>query len=232
MTITPGNVLLGAKIGDPQSSDGSSNYNSFVSAMGQTPAVIDTYIDYSVQPSDWGNSAAYSAAGIHNENAIPCVGIPMAISGDDADSDFKAIASGAWDSGLNNTFQQYVDHGINTFYIRPAWEMNGSWYPWSVTPSNAGDFVSAFQHIADVAHSFSGASIQVVWNPGYVTDNVSYQSIYPGNQYVDSIGIDTYGAASGVPDTAPFDASTNPTNFTLKDAIAMSIADGKPLSLP
>jgi hypothetical protein len=238
MTNATNKVLLGTEIGDPPSSNGSSNYTSFVAAMGQAPGVLDTYIDYSVQPSNWGNSASYSAWGVENANTtfsanmIPCVGIPMAITGDNADTDFKAITSGAWDTALDGVFQQFAHDGFKTFYIRPGWEMNGSWYPWSVTPSNAADFVSAFQHIANLAHSFSAASIQVVWNPGYVTDNVNYQSIYPGNQYVDSIGIDTYGAASGVPDTAPFDASTNPTNFTLKDAIAMSIADGKPLSLP
>jgi hypothetical protein len=239
MTTPSAQVLLGTEIGDPPSTNGASNYASFVAAMGQAPSLVDNYIDASAQPSTWASgSGSYSAWGVENANAtysahvIPVVGIPMAIAGDNADTDFQAIASGAWDSDLNGVFQDFANDGFSTFYIRPGWEMNGNWEPWSVTPSNAADFVSAFQHIANLAHSFSGANIQVVWNPGYVTSSVSYQSIYPGNQYVDSIGIDTYGAASGVPDTAPFDTSTDPNNFTLNDAIAMAKANGKPLSLP
>src|SRR3954454_7550966 len=240
MFTTPSKVLLGTELGDPGNTSGPSQsyYQTFTNGMGQAPVLIDTYIDDGVQPSSWGDSANYAAWGIQNANAtytanmIPVVGIPMAIIGDDADADFKAIAGGSWDAGINNVFQNFVSHGFKTFYIRPGWEMNGDWYPWSVNQSNAADFAAAFRHIADLAHSYSGANIEVTWNPGYVTSSTSYQSIFPGAQYVDSIGIDTYGAASGVPDTAPFDNSTNPNTFTLQDAIALAKSTGKPLSLP
>jgi hypothetical protein len=225
-------TMLATEVGDPPSSNGQSNYASFVSAMGQTPGGVDTYL--LGDPSQFASSAAYSASSVKaaNTNAIPIVGIPMATSQGSADSDFKAIVSGQWDSDLNGAFKAFADAGQKTIIIRPGWEMNGNWEPWSVNPGNAADFTAAFQHIANLAHSYSGMNIQVTWNPGYVTSATSYMSIFPGAQYVDSIGIDTYGAAGGTPDTAPLASTTDPNTFTLQDAIALAKSTGKPLSLP
>jgi hypothetical protein len=228
-------VLLGAMIGDPGTDGGKANLSSFVKAMGQSPPLVVTYLDDRVPPDQWGDSARYSAHGLttlSQANVTPVVGIPMGVEGRDGSADFKAIVRGEWDTALNKAFQAYVDKGFKGFYIRPGWEMNGTWYPWSVNPGNAADFKAAFAHIADLAHHFSGALISVVWNPGYVTSSTSYMSIYPGDQYVDHIGIDTYGAASGVPDTAPFATAGNPNTFTLQDAIALAKKSGKSLSFP
>lgn len=241
-SITP---ILGAFIGDGATPNGQTNYTSFVAAMGQAPVLCDTFLDPTQPLSGWAAVASYSAFGvqtINNTNGsqmIPCVGIPMTLTGNTADTDFQAIASGTWDAAINASFDQYatVNHGFgtafNAFWVRPGWEMNGNWFPWSVTNATAAHFVAAFQRIANLAHAYTNATIQVVWNPGNVSGFVNYQSIYPGNAYVDSIGIDTYGVAGGgIADTSPFDVSADPTNFTLKNAIAMCLANGKPLSLP
>jgi hypothetical protein len=227
-----GRPMLAAEVGDPPSANGQANYASFTAAMGQAPVGIDTYLQST--PDQFPSSAAYSASSVKaaNPNAVPIVGVPMAVSQNSAASDFQAIAGGQWDSALNGAFKAFSDAGQKTVVIRPGWEMNGSWEPWSVNPGNAAGFVSAFQHIASLAHSYPGMQIQVDWNPGYVTSATSYMSIWPGPASVDSVGIDTYGAASGVPDTAPMATSTDPNDFTLQDAIKLALANGKAIALP
>lgn len=236
LSLNQGATMLGTMVGDPGTDGGKTNNQSFTAAMGQPATLVDTYVDDSVPPDRWADSANYSASGIAQlgdpKNILPVVGIPMAIIGHNGDEDFKAIARGDWDTAILNTFQIYVNHGFPGFYIRPGWEMNGDWYPWSVTPSNAADFVAAFQRIATLARSFPNALIAIMWNPGYIPNGgTSFMSFFPGAQYVDSVGIDTYGAASGVPDTAPF-APPNPNAYTLQDAIALAKSIDRPLSLP
>src|SRR5271166_2240960 len=236
MTTESNTTLLGAYIGVPGEANATTQYNSFTSAMGQAPTVLNEYVDPSQPESDWAGNAGWSAnllATTPNAAAtIPDIGIPMAADGENADASFQAIASGSEDAVFNGIFQAYASAGFKNFYIRPGWEMNGNWYPWSVTSSDAADFVAAFQHIASLAHNFAGASIKVVWNPAY-SGFVNYNSIYPGNQAVDVIGMDTYGVdAGGTADSSTFDTSTAPTDYTLKDALAMAVANGKPFALP
>jgi hypothetical protein len=202
----------------------------------------------------WQDVANYSAHGINVMNGwsgaapvtIPLVGLTMAqfanAYGHSADQDFAAIQSGAWDYRLDAIYQAYVDHGFTTIYSRPGFEMNGDWFAWSVRPdnSNAAAFAATFRHIANHAYNWAsahGITIKMVWNPGYLGDAGSqarpdYTLFYPGDAYVDHIGIDTYGTCSGVGDNGPL--LTFPTNnyFGLDDAIKMSIAKGKPLCFP
>ena len=213
-------------------------YQSFVSAMGSAPKMLNGYVDPRFGESEWVGNAQWSAGKMISAsyarpgNIIPVLGIPMAANGEDAGTSFRNIASGSEDAVFNGIFAAYANKGYKTIYIRPGWEMNGDWYPWSVTSANAADFVAAFRRIADLAHNFPGATIKVIWNPAF-RGFVDYNSIYPADQYVDMIGLDTYGVdAGGTPDSSVFDESSGPTDFSLKSALAMAIENGKPLALP
>jgi hypothetical protein len=229
--------ILGTFVGDPSpSADGT--YQSFTAAMGQQAAAMDTYVEFKNGPDGWGESANYGAHVISDFNGrngtsmVPVVGLPMATDKSTATSDFQTIASGGADRALTSVFDAYKAAGFKSMVLRPGWEMNGDWYPWSVTSDNAAAFTAAFQRIAEVAHAYNGMTVSVDWNPGYVHGSTPYMSYFPGAQYVDSIGIDTYGAGSGVSSNAPLDDTTDPNTYTLKDAIALAKSTGKPLALP
>ena len=113
--------------------------------------------------------------------------------------------------------------------------MNGNWYPWSVTAANAADYAAAFAHIATLAHNFTGAKITVVWNPNVEVSpggwsGVTPDKYYPGDAYVDVIGLDTYGNPLSGSDATPLDTSTN--YLTLTAAIDFAKAHNKPFALP
>lgn len=231
---------LAAYVGEPnidsasQQASTASAWNQLSSQLGHTPTMSLTYADYTHPLSQWAGDAQWLVQSWQANPALkgvePVYGIPMAVQGDNADADFQAIASGQWDSTLNQMFQTWASAGYKNFIIRPGWEMNGGWYPWAVTPQNANDFNAAFQHIAALAHSFTGASIQVAWTPAAGNYSASVVSYYPGNAAVDQLGIDIYGQPIAS-DTGPTDQSTGPTDFTLTTAIAMAKADAKPLAL-
>jgi hypothetical protein len=221
-------TLLGADISQPGSPTWANDLSSFTSAMGQAPAIVDTFVDW----SNWGSSmdvlAQWSAGVISGLNYLPVVAVPMATNADSsADSAFQAIASGAHDSDFETMFQAYANSGFKTFDIRPGWEFDGTWFPWSVTSSNEADYVAAFDHIAALAHSFSGATIKVIWEPN---GGAPYNSgMYPGSQAVDIIGIDQFGyGAVGTANSQVFESDGSTWSYTT--AAQMAVANGKPLS--
>lgn len=221
-------TLLGADISHPGSPTWATDLSSFTSAMGQPPAVVDTFVDWSSWGSVMDILAQWSAGVISGMNYMPVVAVPMATNADSsADSAFQAIASGAHDSDFEAIFQGYADAGFKTFDIRPGWEFDGFWFPWSVTSSNQADYVAAFDHIAALAHSFSGATIKVIWEPN---GGAPYNAgMYPGNQAVDIIGIDQFGyGAVGTANSQVFESDGSTWSYTT--AAQMAVANGKPFS--
>lgn len=87
-------------------------------------------------------------------------------------------------------------------FLRWGAEMNGDWYPWS-GPQNGNDpsqFVYAWRHIHDVFAAMGVTNVSWVWapnadsHPGGVdrTSWNNWTSYYPGDPYVDWVGIDGY----------------------------------------
>lgn len=210
-------------------------WNSLTAAMGQAPTMMLTYLDETHPLSAWVGDAQWAVASWQASpwltGVIPNISVPMTLQGNNADADFRAIASGAWDSALTGVLQTWSSAGYSTIYLRPGWEMNGNWMDWSLTSANAADFVAAFQHIAALAHSFTGATVKVVWSPNEgAYSSVPISSYYPGDQAVDIIGIDTYGAPIDS-DSTPSATSTGPNDYTLQTALNMAQAHGKPFAL-
>lgn len=233
-------ALLGTYVGVPDSNpaagaDVTQQYNSFVSAMGQTPGVMDSYVDTTLPASQWVSDSQWLAdswkANPWSAGLTPIVGLAMATEGEDADQSFKNISSGSEDSVFQGIFQAWANDGYNQFDIRPGYEMNGNWMPWSVTSGNVADFNAAFQHIANLAHTFNGASIQVVWNPNVGSTPVPVSDLYPGDQAVDIVGLDTYGPPVDNGD-APGNTSSDPYTVTLLNSIAIANAHGKQFAIP
>ena len=209
-----------------------------MAGIGQTPTSYNAYLDQTHPISEWPSDAQWIVSSFQSvpwlTSVTPSLGIPMTEQGDNADTDFQAIASGQWDAALTGAFQAFVSGGYPAFYIRPAWEMNGNWMDWSVTPQNAADFNAAFAHIANLAHNFPGATINVIWNPNggnYAIGGMPFTQYYPGNQYVDTIGIDDYGEPVGL-DTTPSAVAAGPSDVELQNLIPFAQQNGKPLAFP
>ena len=72
-------------------------------------------------------------------------------------------------------------------------EMNGFWYPWG-TKSKAADFVGAYRHIHQVFAEAGAKKVIWVWTANIVNHvpGVRLAPLYPGDAYVDWVGMSGY----------------------------------------
>ena len=142
-------------------------------------------------------------------------------------------ATGAFNSYYVTLAQTLVAGGLSNAYLRLGWEFDGSWMPWAATtPSAEASFASYFQQIVTAMRSVSGEQFRFVWNPdagAFTQSGYSVAAAYPGNAYVDVIGLDAYDQSWAVPQTpANAWASTDLPALTAAQQFASS--NGKPLA--
>jgi mannan endo-1,4-beta-mannosidase len=114
---------------------------------------------------------------------------------------------GAFDEYLRQYARDIVTTGL-PLAIRLNHEMNGIWYPWAETTSSGGslngnrpgDYVAVWTHVHDIFEE-EGANSLVIWTwaPNIINNlpsrNKSLEfltALYPGDEYVDWIGISGY----------------------------------------
>ena len=107
----------------------------------------------------------------------------------------NTITAGNYDSMIRTWANQIKTFG-SPVWMRFAHEMNSDWYPWAegVNGNGAGSYVAAYRHVHDVFAAAGVTNVTWVWNPNVVMDGVgsSLSSLFPGNAYVDMVGIDGY----------------------------------------
>ena len=107
------------------------------------------------------------------------------------------IINGNYDAYLQSFAQSVVSVGLPVV-IRLDQEMNGTWFPWSegVNGNRTGQFAQMWQHVWSIFQT-AGANADVIWlwAPNRV-DNLSHapalSELYPGDSYVNWVGIDAY----------------------------------------
>jgi hypothetical protein len=142
-------------------------------------------------------------------------------------------ATGAFNSYYVTLAQTLVSAGESNAYLRLGWEFDGSWFTWAATtPSAEANFASYFQQIVTAMRTVPGENFRFVWNPdaGAFTDSgYSVAAAYPGNAYVDVIGLDSYDQSWATPQT-PANAWSSTTLPSLTAAQQFASAKGKPLA--
>ncbi|GAA4571598.1 hypothetical protein GCM10023176_32640 [Micromonospora coerulea] len=124
------------------------------------------------------------------------------------------IARGDFDSYL----QSWAD-GIRSLgypvAIRFAHEMNGDWYPWceKVNGNRPGDYVKAWRHVHDLFRAAGVTNVIWVWSPNARWSNSTpkLSTLYPGDDYVDWVGVTGYYGTGAFTKWRSFDSIFNPT---------------------
>lgn len=103
------------------------------------------------------------------------------------------IAAGDWDAYIRQTARDMRDYK-KPVYLRFAHEMNGDWYPWGVgvNGNQPGEYVAAYRHVHDIFRQEGATNVRWVWSPNAKAGLASYDSLYPGDDYVDWVAIDGY----------------------------------------
>ena len=161
--------------------------------------------------------------------------IPDSLAGD---PDWAAkCASGAYDSYATRLASNLVRAGFGYSVIRLGPEMNGTWNAGSLgsTPASWTDWAHCFAHEVRAMRAVHGSHLLFDWNVNAGYRNIPLADFYPGNAYVDIIGIDFYDISG-----QPLPPVGNPERWTalsrqpdsLTEVAAFAAAHHKPLSFP
>ncbi|MEU2736939.1 glycosyl hydrolase [Streptomyces sp. NPDC007095] len=80
-----------------------------------------------------------------------------------------------------------------------AHEMNGAWYPWGTEKAAPAEFVAAWRHIHDIFQDKGVSNVIWVWSPSVIAPvpSVQLRPYYPGDAYVDWLGLVGYYTGTG-----------------------------------
>jgi hypothetical protein len=159
----------------------------------------------------------------------------------DRGESWKAAAEGAYDDRwrrmLTNLKAAWGERP-GTLYIRFAHEFNGDWYPWSVTGTEAGDFVRAWKRFRALQQE-TVPNHMLVFCPNAETSSslgLDWRDAFPGAAQVDVMAADYYNRSSSAT-TSGFDSVMNrldpngaPLGLERHRQFAAEI--GRPFALP
>ena len=101
-------------------------------------------------------------------------------------------ARGLFDHYFRTVATNIVRAGFPVSVIRFGWEFNGNWFPWSAQGC-ASAYVRYFDNIVTTMRAVRGAHFTFEWNPTRGDLGVgTLAQYYPGDNYVDEIGLDVY----------------------------------------
>ena len=100
-------------------------------------------------------------------------------------------AAGAYDTYWITMRQNLIASGYNANSIRLGWEPNGNWYNWraSVNPTA---WIAYYRRIVGILRNDPAAKFKFIWNPTLGLQSIAAELIYPGDDVVDTVGLDVY----------------------------------------
>lgn len=181
LPTTPHSYLGAFAHGLPSST---AELTAFVNAVGHK---IDVVTYYSGWYEPFQKQLADTAA---THGQVPLVQMdPTGVS-------LAAIAAGRFDAYLSQyavAVKSYRDPVILSF----GHEMNGSWYSWGYTQTSPRVFVAAWRHIVKLFHNFGVNNVTWLWTVNIINDTQAGRipspvAWWPGDQYVNWVGVDGY----------------------------------------
>lgn len=149
-----------------------------------------------------------------------------------------AAAASAADTGYLAVYDQHLRTMLadarsdGPIYVRVGWEFNGDWYPWAAAGRSA-DYIAAFRRFATRARALS-ARFVIEWNVncGLRAGDPDPELCYPGDDFVDIVGMDCYVNAAEFSGNAASGFSYQKTRSRGLDwAAAFAAAHGKPYAI-
>ena len=119
------------------------------------------------------------------------ISLPMLVWG----ADLASGANGDYNAHFTALAQNIVQSGLENSIIRIGWEMNGNWYDWYMgdNQNTWNNWNEYWRQIVTSMRSVEGQHFKFDWAPNNTASiDVDWETFYPGDEYVDVIGIDVY----------------------------------------
>lgn len=142
-------------------------------------------------PGGWNRNGAKKGAGVGEKVSL------------------EAGAKGEYNAHFKALAENLVHYGLGDSVLRLGWEFNGGWYTWRAS-DNPTAWAAYWQQIVMEMRKVKGAEkLQFCWNPAMGWQQFPAAKAYPGDDYVDIIGLDVYDE-SWAKETYPLPADANP----------------------
>ncbi len=186
-------------------------------------ALVNTAPSYMAAWKNSGDTMIWGIPMLPNASSNPGVNAPSLGEG----------AAGAYNSYFLTLAQDMVAGGEANSIIRPGWEFNGGWFSWAAN-GQAAAFVGYWQQIVTTMRSVPGQNFTFEWNPTAGDLGIgNLADYYPGNAYVDYVGLDLYDQAWGNYPGISSQWNTYLTEpYGLNWLASFAAARGKPITLP
>lgn len=144
------------------------------------------------QPGESWSNWVTTVANISARGEVPFIAWQPDLN--ESTNSIHAIAAGQFDSYIIARALECKAYG-KPIFIRFAHESAFGHYPWSNDPT---DVVAASQRIYDIFHEYGATNVAFVWTVNFPSEDydqgalLTYLNFYPGDRYVDWVGMDTY----------------------------------------
>jgi hypothetical protein len=207
-SVLAGGILSGSAMGAatasarslgvvlPWSSSYFTQLDAYSQRVGRPPALVGMYRDWTIPLINTSQ-----LDGVISRGATPQVTWEPWDPTQGTNQPLYALATitdGSHDAYIEASAKAAAVYG-KPFQIRFAPEMNGSWAPWegSINGNTPAAYVAAWQHVVSIFRSAGATNVTWVWAPNCgPTSTIS--SYYPGDSWVDVIGLDGYNWGSSL----------------------------------
>lgn len=103
----------------------------------------------------------------------------------------RACALGAYDRWWRRLGVNLVSFHLSHTVVRPGWEFNGSTYRWRAVGRPA-QYAACFRRIVTAMRGVPGGAFTFDWSLVAGPTAMAAETAYPGDAYVDYVGLDVY----------------------------------------
>jgi len=238
---TPGQPAIGLYTGPADTKE----HDQFSAWLGNEATYALDFVD---DRQTWNNIANYSdwlldpwSAWVKAKDGRRMV-VSVPLLNQDSSGKLAEGARGDYDRYFRALAQEMADKGLGNAVIRLGWEANGDWYPWKAS-TDPGAWKAFYRRVVGVMRSVQPSvtgqpaqnfKFDLTYNLGTSGTAIKFDTIYPGDDVVDIIGLDVYDT-KWMDDTLPPEERWNDVvnqEMGLAGFKAFAASHGKPTSIP
>lgn len=154
--------------------------------------VVDTYNRGGVVTVAWHFSNPVSAGGFYWKDSVSKPAVKYIVPGGEAHEQYKNILRGVAD-WANST--RGADGKVVPMIFRPFHEFDGGWFWWGKPHATREEFISLWRFtVSYLRDSMNVHNFIYAFSPDNIFNNEQqYLERYPGDEWVDMVGMDNYG---------------------------------------
>jgi hypothetical protein len=208
--------------------DGAKQLEQFVKWFGKRPTRVLEFVDWKgMEMNATWSMRCWKKAGVR----VMTYSVPMLPP--EGSATLAQGAEGKYDALFEQLANTLVAEGYGDAIIRIGWEFNGDWYSWAAS-KDPQSWVAYWRRIVTTMRSVPGQQFKFDWCPATGSSRLKAEQVYPGDEYVDVIGLDVYNATWNKEITTPeqrWDERVNGPHG-VKWQANLATKHGKPMSFP